>query len=180
MSTNIKTIERFWQKVKKTDSCWLWTAASDRKGYGKFSVGGSHTAEGTRRNSMVAAHRFSFELANGAIPNHDSFHGYCVLHRCDNPACVRPDHLFLGTNSDNVHDMDAKGRRVVVAMQGSKHANAILTESQVLEIVKRHRVEKVSQLQLSKEYGVCHSTINHIFTGRLWGHLGLARPKEEL
>ena len=173
-----KTLNRFWQKVQKTDSCWIWTAGHDNKGYGKFSVGASHGANGARRNSMVAAHRFSFELVNGPIPEHDSFHGYCVLHRCDAPACVNPEHLFLGTNKDNVRDMDTKGRRVVVAKRGSEHANSILNEVQVREIVRRHRIDKVTQLQLSKEYGVSHAAVNHIFTGRLWGHLGLATPKK--
>ena len=170
-------IARFWRKVEKTNSCWLWTAAKGEKGYGMFSVGGSRNPDGTRRNSMVAAHRFSFELVNGSIPDHDSFHGYCVLHRCDNPACVNPAHLFLGTNKDNVQDMDAKGRRVTVAARGSKHANAVLTEDGVREIVRRHRDDGVTQLQLSREYGVCHATVNHIFTGRLWGHLGLAKKR---
>lgn len=172
-----RTLSRFWEKVKKTDSCWLWTAGHDRKGYGKFSIGSSHNADGTRRNSMVSAHRFSFELVNGSIPDYESYHGNCVLHRCDNPACVNPAHLFLGTNKDNVQDMDAKGRRVVVALRGSKHANAVLNELQVHEIVRRHRIDGVTQTQLSKEYGVCISTVNHIFTGRLWGHLGLAQKR---
>lgn len=97
--------ERFWSKVDRKGDCWLWLGALDRKGYGRFSVGNSRHADGSRRNSMVAAHRFSFEQTGG--PAGSLF----VLHRCDNPRCVRPEHLFLGTNLDNVRDMDAKGRR---------------------------------------------------------------------
>lgn len=170
--------ERFFAKVNKTDGCWLWSAAKDRKGYGMFSVGPSHLPDGKRRNSMVSAHRFSYQMQFGEIASHDSFHGLCVLHKCDTPSCVNPDHLFIGTNLENVRDMDSKGRRVVVAKKGSDHVNSVLNEQQVREIVQKHRINKVPQNQLSKDYGVCNATINHIFTGRLWAHLGLANKKE--
>lgn len=172
-----KTKSRFFSKVEKTESCWIWKAGHDRKGYGKFSVGKSRNANGTRRNSMVSAHRFSYEMANGKIQECKSFHGICVLPRRDNPACVRPDHLFIGTNSDNVHDMDKKGRRVTVAKRGGDHSQATLTEENVREIFRRHFYDGVPRAKLSKEYGVCLSTISHIFNGRLWAHLGLASPR---
>jgi hypothetical protein len=86
---------RFWRNVQKTPTCWLWTGAYQKPGYGKIGDG-SHSKY---------AHRVSWELQAGAIP-----HGLQVLHRCDNPQCVRPDHLFLGTQADNVADMYAKGR----------------------------------------------------------------------
>ena len=165
---------RFWLKVEKTEDCWLWTGARDRKGYGKFSMGSQYKPDGSRRNSMVSAHRFSYELAYGPIPPHDSFHGLCVLHSCDNPSCVNPAHLSLGTNKDNVHDMDRKGRRRNGQLCGQDHHGAVLTEENVREIVRKHREDGVTQLSLSKEFGVSHSTINHIFTGRLWAHLGLS------
>jgi hypothetical protein len=171
------TTDRFWGKAEKTEACWLWTAAHDRKGYGKFSVGSARNSDGSRRNSMVSAHRFSYEMAYGDIQKGDGYHGICVLHRCDTPSCVRPDHLFLGTNSDNVHDMDTKGRRINKQPCGSKHGNAVLTEENVRAIFGRHKIDGVTQIQLSREYGVCHSTINHIFTGRLWGHLGLTQSQ---
>lgn len=172
--------ERFWSKVDKSGECWMWTGGKDRKGYGKFSMGSQFKADGSRRNSMVSAHRFSYELVHGPIPAHDSFHGLCVLHSCDNPGCVKPDHLSLGTNKDNVHDMDRKGRRISKNARGEAHHGAILNELQVREIVAAHRERGISQAQLSKDYGVSTSTINHIFTGRLWAHLGLSNKSQRL
>lgn len=169
-----ETHARFMGKVAKSDSCWIWTGARDSKGYGRFSVGNSRRPDGRRRNSMVGAHRLSYEFHVGPIPNGPGFHGICVLHRCDNPSCVRPDHLFIGTNADNVRDMDTKGRRVNAQPRGSRHPAAILTEEKVRAIVIAHRERGISQSQLSREYGVSTSTVNHIFTGRLWAHVGLA------
>lgn len=86
---------RFWAKVAKTDSCWLWTAAKNDKGYGKFFF----------RHRLWFAHRVSYTVHRGTVP-----HGIKVLHRCDTPLCVNPDHLFLGTQKDNLRDMAEKRR----------------------------------------------------------------------
>lgn len=92
-------MERFWSKVKKTETCWVWTAGTFkyRNGYGQFRV--------RRGDPPAYAHRFAWELVNGPIPQ-----GLHVLHRCDNPPCVNPAHLFLGTQIDNYRDMVSKGR----------------------------------------------------------------------
>lgn len=91
---------RFWAKVEKGDGCWNWTAANVR-GYGRISI----------NNRMFRAHRVSYEMHRGPIPE-----GLEICHRCDNPRCVRPDHLFVGTRSDNIRDRVAKG------LHGSKPA----------------------------------------------------------
>ena len=93
-------LDRFWSKVDQRgpDDCWEWRAARMWKGYGHFGVA---------RDLVVRAHRFAWEVSRGPIPN-----GAMVLHRCDNPACCNPAHLFLGTARDNTDDMVAKGRMV--------------------------------------------------------------------
>jgi hypothetical protein len=88
-------LERFMEKVQITDSCWLWLAVKNQDGYGRFRHG----------KKLYSAHRVSYELHIGPIPE-----GLCVLHSCDTPACVNPSHLFLGTQNDNIQDMERKGR----------------------------------------------------------------------
>jgi hypothetical protein len=92
--------ERFWAKVDKTGECWLWTAAVNSSGYGRLQVGGRGGP------GVELAHRFSWKLATGIDPG-----PLCVLHVCDNPPCVNPDHLVLGTQSANIRDMVGKGRQ---------------------------------------------------------------------
>jgi hypothetical protein len=141
---------RFWAKVQKTDGCWVWTGCK-MKGYGQFGY--------CRRN--VLAHRFSYAQAYGPIEAH-----MMVCHRCDNPSCVRPDHLFLGTQKDNLDDCAAKGRTNRV--RGERHRCAILTEKQVLQI--RSRVSE-RRVDLAKEFGVSPEAISGIINGRKWRHV---------
>ena len=162
--------DRFMAKVLRADNgCWIWTGGKDRKGYGKFSIGSSRNPDGTRRNSMVTASRVSYEFFVGSIPRGEGHHGTCVLHHCDTPSCVNPEHLFLGSNSENVKDMDKKGRRVSLPYRGEEHANSKLTASQVNSIVARLK-DKAAQAHIAREFGVCVATINHIAKGRLWSH----------
>ena len=93
-STEARTA-RFWERVDTTGECWLWTGHRNEDGYGTLGW----------QYKQYSAHRLSYEIAYGAIPP-----GLCVCHRCDNPPCVRPDHLFLGTQADNMRDRYRKGR----------------------------------------------------------------------
>lgn len=132
--------ERFWEKIKKKkNGCWEWTAV--RSGdYGMFRVD----------NVMKLAHRVSWQIANGPIPE-----GMNVLHRCDNPPCVNPKHLFLGTQSDNMIDCSKKGRI----------CHKLKTE-EILQIRKRYDVEKTTQRQLGEEYGVSKGHVRDIIMRR--------------
>ena len=150
--------ERFWSKVEKGDplECWEWTAFTldDRGGYGQFRVGGASGA-------MIGAHRVAWELVNGEIPD-----GMCILHSCDNPPCVNPGHLFLGTKTDNAEDRDQKGR----TQKGDDHAMAKITSDDVIEIREGFaRGEK--QEHLASRFGVSRSNVSLILARKTWKHV---------
>jgi hypothetical protein len=149
-------MERFWNKVVKRgdEECWEWQGAKTGNGYGGFKINGK----------MMAAHRIAWELASGAIPD-----GAFVLHRCDNPICVRPDHLFLGTLSDNAQDREAKGRGNTASRE--KHWNAKVTVAQVEEIRAR-AAEGASGWSLAKVYGLSVSQVCRIIRGEDWSRGG--------
>ena len=147
--------ERFWQKVAKTqDGCWVWTAncIKDRHGRKRYGLLGA----GRRGEGMLYAHRVAWELHHGLVPE-----GLLVLHRCDNPQCVRPDHLFLGTQYDNMQDMIHKGRRGVTGPSPGAGAKSKLSRRQVLEM-RRHGAMGVSRAQLAAQYGVSVGTVRNI------------------
>lgn len=148
-----QTIERFWSLVKKTKTCWLWQGYLDANGYGVTSIG----------NKKRLAHRLAFELSHPDEPIGKLF----VLHKCDNPQCVRPQHLFLGTHQDNVDDMHSKKRGVY----GEKHTKATLTTRQVESIRKEYAEGGTSHRILAKRYNVAQSTIGRIvsFKNRVLG-----------
>jgi hypothetical protein len=149
----ISTQERFEEKFEKGNSCWNWTAYKDWKGYGRFELAGR----------VQYAHRVSYQLYVGEIPE-----GLYICHRCDNPSCVRPAHLFLGTNADNMRDRENKGR--CVHPSGEKHGRAKLTEEQV-KTIRTRRGDGVRSSVFEKEFGVAHQTISDIVNYRRWAKI---------
>jgi hypothetical protein len=134
--------DRFWSHVEKladNDACWLWRASMGRGGYGQITV---HLATGKR---PVLAHRISWELAHGPVPG-----TLWVLHRCDNPRCVNPAHLFLGTAADNAADMAIKRR------------STARIPDEVVRLVRRARDEGISQPEVARRYGVSEPWVNAV------------------
>jgi DNA-binding CsgD family transcriptional regulator len=142
--------DRFWEKVRGAAACWTWIGSCDRKGYGQLKVSSVYRK----------AHRISWELHYGPIPG-----GLCVLHHCDNPPCVRPDHLFLGTNHDNVIDSMIKGRRA----QGEHNGNGKLTTKQVEEI-RLYIAQGVTHRAIAKHLNIASSTVSNIRRGKTRKH----------
>jgi hypothetical protein len=155
----------FWNKVDKSGplildtACWVWTGgktSNTKEGYGQTSTKG--------RNEL--AHRKSWELHFGVIPA-----GLCVCHKCDNRICVNPDHLFLGTNKDNMEDCVAKGRFVVNSKVGVDCSSAKLTEEQVLEIRKLYATGQYGYRGLAEQFGVDFGLIGRIIRREFWTHI---------
>ena len=144
--------EHFWPRVKFGDGCWEWTGSRDTSGYGTIGfAGGIHKT-----------HRIAWNVAFGLIPL-----GLQVLHRCDNPPCVRPSHLFLGTQADNISDMVAKGRaRTGKQLRGFRHPRASLNEAQVAQIRAEYATGTVMQRTLALQYRVCQGTIHRVIHGQ--------------
>lgn len=143
--------------VRKAAPCWLWTGSTAGKGYGKLRW----------RGRVVGAHRASYRAWKGHIPE-----GLHVCHRCDNPWCVKPEHLFLATNRENMQDALKKGR----LMTGERATHAKLTEEDVREMRKRWcRMATVEKL--AGHFGVSEGTVHNIVSGRSWRHLPVL-PRE--
>lgn len=141
------SIERFLKKFVVTPGCWLWTGPKDGKGYGMFRAG-----EKTRR-----AHRFSYALYVGVIPEN-----MLVCHRCDTPACVNPAHLFIGTSRDNAEDREQKGRGV--RPSGEAHHNAKLT----MEQAKAIRADNRKQREIAADYGISQHAVWAVKQNKVW------------
>lgn len=139
----------FWEKVEKGSGCWEWTGATTSAGYGQLSV--NYKDKG--------AHRISWELANGPIPP-----GMFVCHCCDNPHCVNPDHLFLGTPKDNLADAAAKGRM----SRGEQHYRTTLTEWQIREIRRLASERNLSSSEISAELRVSYYAVYGVVTHNSW------------
>ncbi len=139
-------VDRFWRKVQKEDGCWRWLSSlNPRNGYGQFTIGPR------RCRKLVTAHRLAWVLSHGSIPD-----GLCVLHHCDMPACVNPDHLFLGTQDDNMADAAAKGR-LRVPRRRNRHVKP--------ELITRYLAGDGTQAELATEYGVAPLTAHRWLRG---------------
>jgi hypothetical protein len=158
MGTQIEMLQRFQAKYKidPVSKCWNWTASKQSDGYGRFRDGGK----------MRKAHRVSFELHCGPIPQGEGHHGTCVLHKCDNRVCVNPEHLFLGTHDDNMADKVAKGRQV--RHRGTGHGRAKLSETDVLAI---REAEGMTKRKIAAQFGVSETVIGHVLSRKLWAHI---------
>lgn len=147
---------RFWSKVgitAQSDLCWDWMAANKGKGYGGFYLNKKH----------MAASRAAYILYYKEDPK-DKF----VCHKCDNPSCCNPSHLFIGTAKENQEDMIKKGRKH--SAFGERNANSILTTNDILDILEL-RNKKVRTRDIKKKYNISNTHVHRIFTGKRWGHL---------
>lgn len=145
-------IERaFWSRVAKSDGCWEWQGTLGHKGYGVLKYKGK----------MVYAHRLSYELHKGPLPD-----GMCACHHCDNPRCVNPDHLFAGTKAENCNDRHRKGR----TPSGERTARAVLTAEKALEI-RSLSDRGVDRSEIARQYGVTKSAVVHIIHRRSWKNI---------
>lgn len=156
-----KFLARFWRKVDKSGECWTWMGAkSGSRGYGGIGAqtfGAKH----------FRAHRVAWTIENGKIPN-----GLLVLHRCDNPRCVRASHLFVGTDQDNATDKASKGRSFGLCGQDNK--NAKLSSETVIALHAAMRFGE-SRKSAAARFGVTTQLASKIATGRAWKHLGLEK-----
>lgn len=149
-------LSRFWSKVEKTPTCWLWKGTLGSDGYGIFWV---------RKNCSVGAHRFSL-LTLKKMPLESSRK---VLHKCDVRLCVNPSHLFLGSPADNVADMVSKGRNVRGVMCAT---SKLLKDSQAVQIRLLYSRGGKSISQLAKMYETSNRSIRAILKGERWRHVG--------
>lgn len=141
--------EKFWKRVDKSGECWVWIGPRHPTGYGEFYLSGV----------FWKTHRFAWAEENGPIPA-----GMFICHRCDNPPCVRPDHLFLGTPGDNARDRARKGRS---NRRGEGNSSAKLT----VEQVKAIRIARGTQFAIARQFGISQTQVSAIRRGEAWPHV---------
>ena len=146
-----ETRERFWSKVSvgRRCDCWIWMGAKHPTGYGNFGIGGN----------THKAHRVAWELAVGSAPA-----GMCVLHLCDNPSCVNPAHLFLGTHADNMRDMAAKGR----ASRGKDHGERKATRELALNIRAQYSGKRGDIRRIAEKVNLSEAHVGRIVRNQCW------------
>jgi hypothetical protein len=149
---------RFWLSVSKKEphECWIWTGNFRPNGYGRISIG-------SKKEGSEGAHRISWMLAN----KQDIPKGMHIMHKCDNPSCVNPNHLELGTPKDNTQDMIRKGRKSTVAPLGEENGNSLLDAEKVLLI----RASTLNHAALGRQLGVSPSCVRGVRSGRTWSHI---------
>ncbi len=158
--TKAEQIARFWSRVAKANGCWEWTAKRYPSGYGRFYTTGP---------DGVGAHCFSYELANGSIPK-----GMFVCHQCDNPACVNPAHLFLGTPRENSQDAIRKGRWTNpphCPRPGESNSQAKLTESEVRRMRALHETGEYTYYELAAQFRISYQNVHLIVMRKRWKHV---------
>ena len=159
MEISEKDETRFWSKVNIPHGgfgCWEWTSGKNGQGYGQFYLS-------SFPGRCVSAHRIAWILSLGKIPA-----GVLALHHCDNPACVNPAHLFLGTHADNAHDRDQKGRRLPPA--GALNGNAKLTEADI-QTIRDWDNSGVPRAEIARRLGVSPPLISRVMLGKAWKHV---------
>lgn len=156
-------LELFWAQVDKSGDCWIWTGRVTADGHG---VTGRWSRS---RTTDVKAHHISWFVAHGSWPPF----GMVVRHRCDNARCVRPEHLELGTDADNVADRVARGRSAA----GNRNGRARLTEAQVREVAALADAGVTSLAEIGRRFGVDHGTVRAIARRETWRHLWLPVPR---
>lgn len=147
---------RFWSKVEKTEGCWLWVGAKGRLGYGNIEYSGR----------CFSAHRIAYEMLVGVIPA-----GMEVCHRCDNRACIRPEHLFLGTHKENMADAVAKGRMVFAEPMLGENNHASRLFGRDIHYIRGLGKIGFTQREVSKMYGVSQVTVGKIQRREAWNHI---------
>ena len=146
-------MDRLWNRTDRSNGCWIWLGAKVTDGYGEIMVNGK----------QIRTHRLAWELTNGSIPK-----GMCVCHRCDNPSCINPKHLFLGTNNDNIQDRIKKGRRGG-PKGGENYISSKLKSFQIKEI--RMLKGEMSERKIAEEYHIGKSQVHRIVSKQCWKSL---------